>query len=189
MIHGIEPEKTADAPNIVEVWDEVSTFIGGRTLVAHNATFDMSVFRNSFHERGAPIPSEYECLCTYRLARSVWPTRYSYRLPDIISDLGYDTDGHHDLLWDAQAALEVGDAMARDLDVKTLREVAEARGFFIGKLYPDPDNWDPFSNYVSSGGGGHHGTRATSKPPAVLSIQTTLSTVNKLLSRGRCRTV
>jgi len=83
-IHGITPEDTENAPRIHEVWDEVAEFIGNRTLVAHNAAFDMSVLRKSFAIRKSPVPHEYEYLCTYLLARSVWPTRWSYRLNDII---------------------------------------------------------------------------------------------------------
>lgn len=159
-IHGIHPEDTEDAPSIVEVWDEVADHIGERTLVAHNAAFDMSVLRKSFEHRQASVPSEYEYLCTYRLARSVWPKRWSYRLPDIVEDIGLDTNSHHDPAWDAYAALEVGNAMMREAGVETLRELAETRGFFIGRLRSDPGSWDPFSNAGASG------SMSTSRGPA-----------------------
>jgi DNA polymerase-3 subunit epsilon len=152
MIHGIHPEDTEDASSIVEVWAEVDEYIGNRTLVAHNASFDMSVLRSSFAHRQAPIPHEYEYLCTYRLARSVWPTRYSYRLSDIAEDLGLDTDKHHDPVWDAYAALQVGDALARESGVRTLREAAVSIGYLIGKLHTDPHSWNPFSNAIRTHG-------------------------------------
>ena len=144
-IHGITPEDTENAPRIHEVWDEVAEFIGDRTLIAHNAAFDMSVLRKSFALRKVPVPHEYEYLCTYLLARSVWPKRWSYRLNDIIEDIGLDAAQHHDPAWDSYAALEVGDALARDLKVETLREVAAERGYSIGRLSPDPEMWDPCS--------------------------------------------
>ncbi len=154
-IHGITPEDTQNTPRIHEVWDEVAEFIGDRTLVAHNAAFDMSVLRKSFALRKAPVPHEYEYLCTYLLARSVWPKRWSYRLNDIIEDIGLDAAQHHDPAWDSYAALEVGDALARDIEVETLREVAAKRGYSIGRLSPDPEEWDPFSisGRRRSGGG------------------------------------
>lgn len=153
-IHGITPEDTENSPRIHEVWDEVAEFIGDRTLVAHNAAFDMSVLRKSFALRKAPVPREYEYLCTYLLARSVWPTRWSYRLNDIIETIGLDASQHHDPAWDSYAALEVGNALARDTEVETLREVAAVRGYSIGRLSSDPEVWDPFSGSRRRGSGG-----------------------------------
>jgi len=90
-IHGIKPQDTENAPSAVEVWAEVAEHIGDRALVAHNASFDMSVLRRSFEVHNVGLPREYQYLCTYRLAQLVWPDRWSYRLPDIVSDLGLPT--------------------------------------------------------------------------------------------------
>jgi len=144
-IHGITPRDTADAPSVVEVWAEVAEHIGDRVLVAHNASFDMSVLRRSFEAHHSGIPREYRYLCTYRLARLVWPDRRSYRLPDIAGDLGFPTDRHHDPAWDAYAAVQIANAMTSTLGVETLGDVAAVHGFRIGRLYQDPNQWDAFS--------------------------------------------
>jgi len=144
-IHGIKPQDTENAPSAVEVWAEVAEHIGDRALVAHNASFDMSVLRRSFEVHNVGLPREYQYLCTYRLAQLVWPDRWSYRLPDIVSDLGLPTDQHHDPAWDAHAALEIANALASAVGVERLRDVAAAKGLGIGHLYPDPRRWDPFS--------------------------------------------
>ena len=40
-VHGITPEMVEDAPQFDALWPEMERAIGGRTLVAHNAAFDM----------------------------------------------------------------------------------------------------------------------------------------------------
>jgi len=144
-IHGITPGDTKDAPSMVEVWSEVAEHIGDRVLVAHNASFDMSVLRRSFEVNRARIPDEYRYLCTYRLAQMVWPNRGSYRLPDIVGDLGLPTDRHHDPAWDAYAAVEIANAMTSTVRVETLGDVAALHGFQVGRVYPDTRQWDAFS--------------------------------------------
>jgi DNA polymerase-3 subunit epsilon len=152
-IHGIRPEDTVDAPSIAELWGEVAESVGDRMLVAHNAAFDMSVLRRSFEAHDSGIADEYDYLCTYRLARSVWPDRWSYRLVDIAGDLGLPTDQHHDPAWDAYAAVEIANAMTTTLGVESLTDVAQRQGFRIGRIYTDSTRWDPFSGAARGGGG------------------------------------
>lgn len=148
-IHGIYPQDTERSPQLPEVWEEVHELVGNRSLVAHNAAFDMSVLRKSMAARGTQLPCEYSYLCTYRLAQRVWPDRVTYRLKDIARDLGLDTTQHHDPAWDAQAALEIANALAHASELATLTETAEKYGYRIGTLFPDPANWDPFSSSAS----------------------------------------
>ena len=46
-IHGITPAMVADRPRFEAVWPEISSFIGDQIVVAHNASFDISVLRAS----------------------------------------------------------------------------------------------------------------------------------------------
>lgn len=45
-IHGIDPSMTRDSPTFAELWPTLEDRIGGRPVVAHNASFDMSVLRH-----------------------------------------------------------------------------------------------------------------------------------------------
>ncbi len=54
-IHGITPDHVATAPTFAEVWEPVARLLAGRTLLAHNASFDMGVL--------------WACLDHYRMAR------------------------------------------------------------------------------------------------------------------------
>lgn len=98
MVHGISPEKIISAPSLEDVWSDILLFIGKNPLVAHNAPFDMKVFKDSaasFNLSG--LESDY--YCTLSLARKVAPGLASYRLTSLAD--------HFDLgLYDAHMALD-----------------------------------------------------------------------------------
>jgi DNA polymerase III subunit epsilon len=50
IIHGITADNVADKPTFAELWDEVHSEIQGIPLVAHNASFDMSVLRHTLDD-------------------------------------------------------------------------------------------------------------------------------------------
>ena len=56
MIHGIEPEMTADSPTFAEIWPRIHDRLAGKPLVAHNASFDFSVLRHSLDAAGMDYP-------------------------------------------------------------------------------------------------------------------------------------
>ncbi len=154
MIHGIGPSDTVDAPTIVEVWGEVSEFIGDRLLVAHNAAFDISVLRSGFGYLKTPLPTEYDYTCSYRMAKRVWPERWSYRLSDMARDIGLDASSHHQAAWDAYAVLEILDAMMREQGVTDVREFISGNGFHVGRVHLNPESWDAFTGVGSASDGG-----------------------------------
>ena len=67
-IHGIRPKDTMHSPEFLEVWREVLEVIGDRPLVAHNASFDLSVLRQSLDHEGAEWPT-LDVFCTLLLSR------------------------------------------------------------------------------------------------------------------------
>ena len=90
-IHGIRPSDTEHSPNFDRVWPEVAALIGSRLVVAHNTSFDMSVLRRSAAYWGyEPPPVDF--LCSYRLVKSSWPNRWSYRLDDVADEFGIPLD-------------------------------------------------------------------------------------------------
>jgi DNA polymerase III epsilon subunit-like protein len=79
----------------------LSPRLSGRTLLAHNASFDISVVRNTCDVYGLPYP-EFDYLCTVKLARQSWPDLTSGRLNDVCDYLGIQFK-HHDASEDAYA--------------------------------------------------------------------------------------
>jgi len=51
-IHGISPEDTANEPNFKELYPEIKKRLQGKTLVAHNESFDRSVLQKTMAHYG-----------------------------------------------------------------------------------------------------------------------------------------
>ena len=140
-IHGIRPSDTEHSPGFDQVWPEVAALIGSRLLVAHNASFDMSVLRRSAaYWEYEPPPVAF--LCTYRLSKSTWPNRWSYRLDDLAEVFGIPLD-HHDYVSDARAAALIALYLCDHHDVGSPKEIAKLLGYRLGRL--DGPRWDSFS--------------------------------------------
>lgn len=106
-IHGIDAEQTRSAPNFLKLWEDCLGIIidRGVDLVAHNASFDMSVLRSSLQEYGINIPF-INATCTVELAKTMYPRLNDYKLPTVASHLNIDLH-HHDPLSDAIASAKI----------------------------------------------------------------------------------
>ena len=136
QLHGIGAADVADAPDFAAVWREVAALIGDRPLVAHNAAFDMGVLRALFLRYGiAESPRPY--LCSYLLARRVWPRRPSYSLGVFARELGI-VFRHHDALEDARACGGIVLAACGLQDCNSLQELAGRVPLRLGRVgvYP-----------------------------------------------------
>ena len=100
-IHGISSEDTANGPNFKELYSEIKKRLQGKTLVAHNESFDRSVLQKTMAHYGLNyselnIADSWEC--TYRIygeALNVCCDKYDIKL------------NHHDALSDARACAEL----------------------------------------------------------------------------------
>lgn len=100
-IHGITPEDTAIEPNFKELYPEIKKRLQGKTLVAHNESFDRSVLQKTMEYYGLDY-SELNIgdrwKCTYRIfgeTLNVCCDKYDIEL------------NHHEALSDARACAEL----------------------------------------------------------------------------------
>lgn len=106
MIHGIEPEMVEGCPKFPEVWNEVSKLIDTETLViAHNASFDMSVLRYVCDKYEITYPS-FDYLCTWKLSKNTYEGLTSYSLDNIANHLNIEFE-HHKASEDALVCLKI----------------------------------------------------------------------------------
>ncbi|WP_282944511.1 exonuclease domain-containing protein [Cellulomonas endometrii] len=121
-VHGIGPDEVLGAPMWRDVLPEVVEFAGTDVLVAHNASFDSSVFMRSTEAFGYSV-SGLEFVCTLRLARTMLALG-SYSLPFVVDELGLPPFTHHDAAADARAAALVAVALAERAGVHDLLSLA-----------------------------------------------------------------
>jgi DNA polymerase-3 subunit epsilon len=106
MIHGITPEDTADKPEFNQLWKEIRPLIDGKTLVAHNAAFDMYVLRDALDLYQLPYP-DIRTFCSCTLARRTFPGLFSYSLEPVCDHLGIRLENHHRAGADSKACAEI----------------------------------------------------------------------------------
>lgn len=134
-VHGIRPEDVADAPEFPEVWARIRDRMDGRLVLAHNASFDLSVLRHTLGDYGLAWPV-CSYLCTVVLARRAWPNLAAHKLNYLAEYLGIALD-HHRAGSDAEACGRIALAAARTLGLDRLSDIAEATGITFGQLTRD----------------------------------------------------
>jgi DNA polymerase III subunit epsilon len=101
-IHGITWNDVREQPEFDVVFSRISGFFNERTILAHNASFDISVLRKTLGFYGIVFP-QFNYACTMRIARRMWPGLVNYRLDTVCNFLGIDLHRHHDASEDARA--------------------------------------------------------------------------------------
>lgn len=129
-IHGITEDMVQGAPTFEQYWPAFKAMIENETLIAHNASFDMSALRyalDAFHEPNAPFTYG----CSYQFAKKVWPTLYNHRLSTVADHLGI-TFKHHDALEDARAAAFVTLAALKQSNTNSLEQLSDMHNLQLG---------------------------------------------------------
>jgi ATP-dependent DNA helicase DinG len=92
LLTGIDDETVAGAPSIETVVREVASLVGGRDLVAHNASFDRSFITAAAAQAGVLMPGRW--LDSLELARIALPRLRTHRLRDLAEAFGIDEPFH-----------------------------------------------------------------------------------------------
>ncbi|WP_106498206.1 3'-5' exonuclease [Lentibacillus sp. Marseille-P4043] len=113
-VHGITPSDIADAPTFSEVWPTLHSYLAGNLVIAHNASFDMSVIRNTLDYFQIAYP-EMDYLCTANISKKVWPDLMNHKLNTVATHHGIAFEHHH-ALEDARVAAYVFQHAMRHYD-------------------------------------------------------------------------
>jgi len=133
--HGIGPEQVRDADEFPAVLAMLAPRLSGRTVLAHNASFDISVVRNTCDVYGLPYP-EFDYLCTVKLARQNWPDLTSGRLNDVCDYLGIKFK-HHDASEDAYACASLAVEALKATGATCFQSLAALSNMTLGRLNSD----------------------------------------------------
>ncbi len=131
-VHGITPDRVRNAPEWPDLIDEILAFVDGDWLVAHNAGFDMGVWRGVSDSWNLEVP-DLQYLCSLQVARKTYHLD-SYRLPVAAMAAGFEDFSHHDALDDARASAAIMVHAAKRHDAADLPELAVATGVKVGDL-------------------------------------------------------
>jgi DNA polymerase-3 subunit epsilon len=106
QLTGITDAMVAHAPRIAEALPRFLAFAGERTLVAHNASFDLGHL-NAAQQALVGRPLDLPALCTLRLARRLLPDLRRRSLDSVSTALGIACFDRHRALPDARIAAEI----------------------------------------------------------------------------------
>lgn len=132
-LHGITEDDVSDLPTFDEIWPNLKQVFDKNIIIAHNASFDISVLRNILDFYGIRYP-EFDYYCTLVMARKVWPDFPNHKLDTIAAKLGLKFN-HHDAKDDAYICAKIALACKKNADCSTLEELANKLNISKGKLY------------------------------------------------------
>ena len=134
-VHGITPQDVADAPEWPELLEGLAPKLDGAALIAHNASFDMSVLRATCAWYGLDCP-EIAYLCTVKGAQSAWRHIGSARLNVLCEHFGIALK-HHDAGSDAEACARLAILLAEHAGEADYLAAAPKLGISVGALRRD----------------------------------------------------
>lgn len=97
-IHGITPEQTENEDTFNLIWLHINPYFEGKTVVAHNGSFDFDVLGKTLNHYGIDYPNITE-VCTYKI--------YGKGLKQACIDNEIELTDHHDAGADSKACAEL----------------------------------------------------------------------------------
>lgn len=134
-IHGITEKDVIDEPNMGELWGEIRPYLENSFVIAHNASFDISVLRNTLDSYGIPYP-ELRYSCTVIMSQIFYPGFPNHKLNTVANQLGISFK-HHNALEDAVVAAKILVDILDELKIDSIQELSDSLGLKIGRLYKD----------------------------------------------------
>ena len=93
-IHGIKPEMTENEKTFDELWDEIKIYFENKTIVAHNAAFDLSALRYVLDSYNIPYPT-LGYYCSMLTSKNMYSGLTNYQLPTICKHFNINNLSHH----------------------------------------------------------------------------------------------
>ena len=131
-IHGIRPGMVENEPEFDAIWKKISCYFDNSLIVAHNASFDISVIRRTLELYNIK-PAAFEYVCTMKLARNFYPQIENAKLSTVNRFLGYQFN-HHDALADALACSNILLSISEELGIDDIYEICRYTGVTVGSV-------------------------------------------------------
>ncbi|MBK7431225.1 MAG: 3'-5' exonuclease [Bacteroidetes bacterium] len=141
-LHGIDESLTKNQKTFKQLWKVLKIYFKDQTIVAHNASFDLSVLRSVLSTSKLKYP-DLNYHCTYRLSKQTFSLP-SHKL-DVVSKHLRIKLKHHNAESDAIAAARIAIKLCRKNKVNSLDELSDKLGFNIGRIIGRSKDHKPFS--------------------------------------------
>lgn len=132
FLHGIDESMVENEPEFDIIYNKIKSDFESYPIIAHNASFDISVLRHTLDLYGIEYP-ETDYSCTYQMSREALKGLFSFRLDSVCDYLGIKLD-HHRALSDAEACAEVAISIFQDRGIDSFDQISQNFNLKIGKL-------------------------------------------------------
>ena len=134
-IHGISPDMVEDKATFPEIWTDIKQILANQIVIAHNASFDMSVLRHVLDKYEIEYPT-FKYSCTRILSKKTWPSLVNYKLDTIANILKIDFI-HHQACEDAIATAKVFEKILEVNSINNFEELHTNLKVKHGELFPN----------------------------------------------------
>lgn len=93
-VNGITDDMVLGKPKIEELLEPLAAFCGDDLLVAHNAAFDFQFLTSEYKTHDISTPRGL-VLCSYLMAKKIFPGLANYKLGTLVQHLQIDSTGFH----------------------------------------------------------------------------------------------
>jgi len=132
FLHGIDESMVENEPEFNKIYEELRPYFESYPILAHNASFDISVLRHTLDLYGIEYPTT-EYSCTYQIAREVLKGLFSFKLDSICNHFNIKLN-HHRALSDAEACAEIAIKIFQKEEISSFKEISQNFNLRTGKL-------------------------------------------------------
>ena len=102
---GIRENMLSNSPKFYEIAKQIIEITSDCIIVAHNAEFDYRMLKTEFKRLGYNF--KRKSLCTVKLSKNLIPNLKSYKLGNLVKELGIPISNRHRAFGDAMATLKL----------------------------------------------------------------------------------
>lgn len=131
-IHGIREEDVINELEFNELWPKIKHHFENSLVIAHNASFDISVLRNTLSLYNIEAP-EFNYICTMKLAKNFYTNLDNAKLNTVNDYLGFEFK-HHDALDDSLACANILLNISKELKINDINDISNDVGVTLGNV-------------------------------------------------------
>ncbi|MES2732400.1 MAG: 3'-5' exonuclease [Bacteroidota bacterium] len=132
-LHGISAKNVQHEPAFDALWPQLRPYLENQLVLAHNASFDLSVLRSLMDYYHITYP-ELTYSCSLSIAKKVWLGQPSYRLNALAEMLAISLD-HHQALSDAIACARITLLACQKREVQSIEDMEKKLSVKAGRLF------------------------------------------------------
>lgn len=132
QIHGIDEGTVENEPEFDVIYSKIKNDFEKYPILAHNASFDISVLRHTLDLYELPYPKT-KYTCTYQMSKASLKGCLSYRLDAISKFLNIKLE-HHRALSDANACAEIAIKLFKDNSISDFNQIKDVFRIRTGEL-------------------------------------------------------